>query len=398
MGPFVPDIISDELNLVFGFLIGIAFGFILEQAGFSSSQKLTGLFYGRDFTVLRVFFTAAITAMIGILLLAYFGLLDVDVIYINPTYLWAALLGGAIMGLGFIVGGYCPGTSVCGAAIGKIDAMVFVLGGMLGVFLFGEMFPYVEKIYNGMYLGDITVPATLGLSPGMFALLMIVVAVAAFIVTTKIEQRVSPAPVSKTFPVRYHRFAGVGVIVLGVLLLSLPDRKSNLLAKVSDERFLQSVSVGNMTSDELAFRLLDHDWKIEIIDVRDAASYAKLTLPGAVNIPLEEMFGKQWRDVLTNDKIKVFIADDETLERKAAALAQLLGYKNVHFLRGGLNEFRNTILAVPSLPPNPSADDLDTYRFRRSASEPITEMIKEQAAGPKKVIKIVKKVSGGCGT
>jgi hypothetical protein len=321
MGPFVPDIISDELNLVFGFLIGIAFGFILEQAGFSSSQKLTGLFYGRDFTVLRVFFTAAIMAMIGILLLAYFGLLDVDVIYINPTYLWAALLGGAIMGLGFIVGGYCPGTSVCGAAIGKIDAMVFVFGGMLGVFLFGEMFPYVEKIYNGMYLGDITVPATLGLSPGMFALLMIVVAVAAFIVTTKIEQRVSPAPVSKTFPVRYHRFAGVGVIVLGILLLSLPDRKSNLLAKVSDERFLQSVSVGNMTSDELAFRLLDHDWKIEIIDVRDAASYAKLTLPGAVNIPLEEMFGKQWRDVLTNDKIKVFIADDETLERKAAALA-----------------------------------------------------------------------------
>ena len=64
MGPFVPDIITNELNLVVGFLIGIAFGFVLEQAGFSSSRKLTGLFYGTDFTVLRVFFSAGVTACV----------------------------------------------------------------------------------------------------------------------------------------------------------------------------------------------------------------------------------------------------------------------------------------------------------------------------------------------
>ena len=56
MGPLVPDIIGNELNLVVALLIGIAFGFILEQAGFSTSKKLVGLFYGYDFTVLRVFF------------------------------------------------------------------------------------------------------------------------------------------------------------------------------------------------------------------------------------------------------------------------------------------------------------------------------------------------------
>src|SRR5512141_2187547 len=131
MGPFVPELISDQLNLVVALFLGIGFGFVLEQAGFSSSRKLAGVFYGYDFTVLRVFFTAAVTAMAGTIVLGSMGLLDMEMIYINPTYLQAAIVGGAIMGVGFIIGGYCPGTSIAGAAIGKIDAMVFVAGGIL---------------------------------------------------------------------------------------------------------------------------------------------------------------------------------------------------------------------------------------------------------------------------
>ncbi|MDH7516705.1 MAG: YeeE/YedE thiosulfate transporter family protein, partial [Bacteroidota bacterium] len=121
MGPLVPDIISQNLNLVAALLIGIAFGAILEQAGFSSSRRLVGLFYGYDFTVLRVFFTAGVTAMAGIILLEHFGLIDINLVYINPLYLQSAIVGGLIMGLGFVIGGYCPGTSVCAAAIGKTD-------------------------------------------------------------------------------------------------------------------------------------------------------------------------------------------------------------------------------------------------------------------------------------
>ena len=128
MGPLVPDIIGNDLNYIVALIIGILFGMVLEQAGFSTSKKLVGLFYGYDFTVLRVFFTAGITAMVGVIALNHFGLLDINLIYINPTYLWSALVGGIIMGLGFVIGGFCPGTSVCAAAIGKIDAMYFVLG------------------------------------------------------------------------------------------------------------------------------------------------------------------------------------------------------------------------------------------------------------------------------
>ena len=138
MGPLVPEIFSNEFNLVIAFLVGIGFGFILEQAGFSSTRKMVGLFYGYDFTVLKVFFTAGVTALIGVLLLSHFGLLDLDLIYINHTFLWSALVGGIIMGAGFIIGGFCPGTSVCAAAVGKIDAMVFILGCLIGIFIFLE--------------------------------------------------------------------------------------------------------------------------------------------------------------------------------------------------------------------------------------------------------------------
>lgn len=154
MGPLVPDLISNNLNFIVALIIGILFGIILEQAGFSTSKKLVGLFYGYDFTVLRVFFTAGIVAMIGVMGLEHFGLVDINLVYVNPTFLWSAIIGGLIMGLGFVVGGFCPGTSVCAAAIGKIDAMIFIVGAFLGVLVFAEGYPLFEGLYKTSNLGS----------------------------------------------------------------------------------------------------------------------------------------------------------------------------------------------------------------------------------------------------
>ena len=69
MGPLIPNgVIPYEWNNIIAILIGIFFGFILEASGFSSSRKLAGVFYGYDFAVLKVFFTAALVSLIGILL------------------------------------------------------------------------------------------------------------------------------------------------------------------------------------------------------------------------------------------------------------------------------------------------------------------------------------------
>ena len=181
MGPLITnEIISSNTNLVFAFLIGIAFGFILESSGFSSSRKLAGLFYGYDTVVLKVFFTAGITGMIGLLFFSLFGWIDMEMVYVNPTYLSSAIAGGVIMGVGFILGGFCPGTSICAAAIGKIDAMVFVGGLFIGVFIFTEGYPLIEKLYMANFKGDIKLSTAIGISDGAMALLFIFMAVAVF--------------------------------------------------------------------------------------------------------------------------------------------------------------------------------------------------------------------------
>lgn len=191
IGPLIPmGYIGQGWDLVIALLIGMAFGYVLESAGFSSSRKLAGVFYGYDFTVLRVFFTAAVTAMLGLLYFGYMGWIDLDMIYINETFLWAALVGGLIMGAGFILGGFCPGTSMCAVAIGKIDAMIFTGGMFIGVFIFSEAFPLIQNIYEGYDMGPVKVYDFLGLSAGVFALLLVVVALVAFIIARIIQNKV----------------------------------------------------------------------------------------------------------------------------------------------------------------------------------------------------------------
>jgi hypothetical protein len=181
MGPLVPqEIIGADWNFFIAFVVGIGFGFVLEQAGFSSSRKLAGVFYGYDTVVLKVFFTAAITGMLGLLFFSLFGWIDLNLIYVNPTFLGSTIVGGIIMGAGFIIGGFCPGTSVCAAAIGKIDAMVFIGGIFLGIFFFAEAYPLLEDFYMSGAMGPLKVSDVLGISGGVMAFLVIIVALIMF--------------------------------------------------------------------------------------------------------------------------------------------------------------------------------------------------------------------------
>lgn len=193
MGPLTfNDIISSEWNYVIALIIGIAFGYILESSGFSSSRKLVGVFYGYDFVVIRVFFTATAVAMISLLYLDYLGFLNFSQLYVLPTYLPAQIVGAVIMGFGFIMGGFCPGTSLSAFAIGKIDGIVFTIGLWLGILLFSQVFPLFEGFYNSGYLGHVTLMDQFGLDPYTFAFLFALAAVVLFTVVSYIRRRVKP--------------------------------------------------------------------------------------------------------------------------------------------------------------------------------------------------------------
>jgi putative flippase GtrA len=100
------DFFDFGTSLVIAFIIGILFGFILERAGFSSARKLALQFYFRDMAVLKVMFTTIAVAMAGLLYLNLADILDLSLVYLNPTFLWPQILGGVIMGIGFVIGGY----------------------------------------------------------------------------------------------------------------------------------------------------------------------------------------------------------------------------------------------------------------------------------------------------
>lgn len=191
MGPLTfNEIISTEWNYVIALLIGLAFGYILEASGFSSSRKLVGVFYGYDFVVIRVFITAVSVAMITLLYLDYLGFLDFSLLYVVPTYINAQVVGSIIMGFGFLMGGFCPGTSLTAVAIGKIDGIVFTGGIWLGILGFSAAYPYIEDFNNSGYMGNITIMDYFGINAYTFAFGFAVFGVIAFTVASMIRKNI----------------------------------------------------------------------------------------------------------------------------------------------------------------------------------------------------------------
>lgn len=396
MGPLVPDVIGNDLNYIVALIIGIFFGLILEQAGFSTSKKLVGLFYGYDFTVLRVFFTAGVVAMIGVMGMEHYGLIDINLVYINPTFLWSAIIGGLIMGLGFVIGGFCPGTSVCAAAIGKIDAIIFIGGAFLGVLFFAEGYPLFEGLYKASNLGSPRFFETLGISQNVFAFFLTSTALIAFWIVSIIENRVNGI---ERKPIRFTPYyiglASIGVII-ALSAFIFPERKATLQHMVDNEVWVKAYELKTMTVDEFAYRLMDEDNKMQVIDFRTSDEYQKFSLPKSALFTLDNLFEKEPNKVLTlRHRINVIVANDELTERKIAITAQELGYTNLRILLGGLDEFRKQIInfQMPYEPRNKM--EADQFRFRSKASREIPVLIQQnKTAGPVK--KTQKRVVGGC--
>jgi len=171
---------NDEVSLIVAFILGLAFGFLFERGGFGSGRMLAAQFYFTDMRVFKVMFTAITTAMIGLFYLSWIGFLDLSLVYFGETFLLPQVVGGLILGVGFVVGGYCPGTSSVAISTGKIDAIVYAIGGLFGIFVFGEAFPYISDFFYSTPMGRVTLPELFGIDHGIILLLVIMLAIAGF--------------------------------------------------------------------------------------------------------------------------------------------------------------------------------------------------------------------------
>lgn len=177
-------------DAVAAIVCGTGFGFVLERAGFGRADNLASIFYGRDFRVMRVMFSAIVTAMIGLYLLDVTGLMPLGNIGIIPTHLVPQLVGGLLLGAGFIIGGYCPGTSVVGAVSGKLDAALFVVGILIGSTGFIVSYDAFAGLHDKGAWGRILLHEYFHIPSGVMVLAVALFAVSAFWATSKIEAAV----------------------------------------------------------------------------------------------------------------------------------------------------------------------------------------------------------------
>jgi len=168
--------------------IGIGFGAVLELAGFANSPKLAAQFYFTEIRVVRVMFTAIVVCMVLLLWASGLGWLDLDRLFVNPAYLGSGIVGGLLLGFGFIIGGYCPGTAVVASATGRLDGIVFGLGVFAGIFVFGELYPRIEGFMTAGNLGAVTLPEVFNLPYGLMVLMVVVIALLGFVGAEAVER------------------------------------------------------------------------------------------------------------------------------------------------------------------------------------------------------------------
>jgi hypothetical protein len=269
---------NDEARLLTAIVIGFLFGFALERGGFGNARKLAAQFYLHDMTVFKVMFTAILVAMVGLYTLVGIGWVDMARVWVNPTFMWAQVAGGLLLGVGFIMSGLCPGTAVVAAASGRWDGAV-TLGGMvvgiLGFALAVDAIPLIERLYHAGSMGVSLLPAVMDIPTLPFILGVVLLAGTAFVGAEAVERvfrdryqpvELTPAP----FPLA--KLAVAGALSL-VLLVGLGLRSAPPPAPA-----FRAIELQPVAGLVLAERLIARDPNLIILDLRPAPDP---TIPGA---------------------------------------------------------------------------------------------------------------------
>jgi hypothetical protein len=345
-------------------LIGFAFGYTLEMSGFGNSKKLAAQFYFTDLTVLKVMFTAIVTAMVLLFGAVGLGILDFSQVWVNPTYLASGIVGGLIMGVGFIVGGFCPTTSLASASTGKIDGMFFMFGGFVGAFLFGETERFFTNWYNNAgYYGRLTLDQVFGIPVGVVVLLVILMALFMFWGAEQLERIVGKKDLRREPRLRIAGAGALFVLALAVVFVGTPslEEKYNKLTFTRTETIPHPsgnadpiVNTLTYSADEMLEKRLvqiapaelfktvyNQNINLIMLDVRPEAEYNLYHIKGALNVPLDKL-SLIIPDLLTEppaNSVFAVMSNDETAATEAWKQLVASSIPNVYILEGGLNNW-----------------------------------------------------------
>jgi rhodanese-related sulfurtransferase len=332
--------------LVFG-AIGFGFGFALEMGGFGDTRKLAGQFYFRDMTVLKVMFTGIAVAAVLVALATSFGLLDMSRVFVNPTYLWPGIVGGLIMGVGFVIGGFCPGTSLVAASTLKVDGMFFLLGALGGVWLFGETVGSFQGFWLSSYMGRFTLQEWLGLPLGVTVLLVVVMALALFwagdLAMQAFGQKKPWAEVSKVPGRGAQAFAGALVAASLVLVVNgQPDPEAKFARMGPQVR--KSVEERGIFVDPAEVVALRKDIGVQVVvlDLRDERDFNLFHIGGSHRASLADLEATERLKTLLDappTTVTFLVGNGEASALKAWKHLTAQGVPNLYVVDGGVNRW-----------------------------------------------------------
>ncbi len=389
--PLYPhDVFGFPTGLLLGTLIGFAFGFVLERAGFGNAKNLAAQFYLTDTRVLKVMFSAIATACAGIGLLAGFGVLDLSLLTVPETFIGPHVVGGLLLGIGFIVSGYCPGTGVVAMASGKWDGLMSIVGVMIGSLLFGFAYWPLEGFYKSGAMGSVTIAQALGIPFPVLAAGVVLMAVGCFLGAEKLEtifapKASKPVPVSQP-AVRNRAFALMGTLaVVGLVSVALPARQPAVAQK----------SLAKIGAVELAQKIVAAPQELWILDLRAPGAAATERIPGTMMLP-EGTTAAQVAATLPATRTLVTYAQGD-VTALPEGLRTFPG--EILVLSGGFDAWKGAVLATPQPPAEPTPVLIAEFRMKSALNGYFTGAA--AAPPPKLVVKAVgnsatPKKGGGC--
>lgn len=158
--------------------LGLVFGLLLHRGGVADSNVIMNQFRLRDWTVMKIMFTAIVVGGAGVLVLHQTGHAEW---HIKPATMLGVVLGATLFGVGMVIYGYCPGTGIAATATGSLHGLVGVIGMLCGGVLYALSFPWVQEHILGVAdLGKKRLPDITGIPDWGWIGILAVVAVVVF--------------------------------------------------------------------------------------------------------------------------------------------------------------------------------------------------------------------------
>lgn len=381
--PFLQPLANNPWTYLVFALVGFGFGFVLEISGFGNSKKLAAQFYFKDLTVLKVMFTAIVVAMVLIFFSAAIGILDFSKVWVNPTYLWPGIVGGLIMGVGFIVGGFCPGTSLVSASTLKLDGIAFALGTLVGVWGFGETADWFWQWWNTSgYYGRLTFMDLFNVPSGVVVVAVVLMALFMFWGGEQLERIIGKRDLKAEPKQRKYAALALFAGAVAVLILTSPfvvnlNKPAGLIVDDSEavakwkliaaekEQILAAREV-QIHPGEMLASMTNNQIQLVMLDARTESDFNLFHIAGAQRVNTADLttLANDFVATSSNNTVYVVMSNDEAAATDVWKVLVAKGVPNVYILEGGINHWISIFGAEdPQVTPTPTAPGSDALAY-----------------------------------